>query len=65
MNTCYQSRNDRGKKMIYSPAEMRKALLEAAIRHRVENFRGKGHNKVPHNKMNFSNKNNYGKKRGK
>lgn len=51
--------------MIYSPAEMAKALLEAAIRHRVENFRGKGHNKVPHNKMNFSNNKNYGKKRGK
>lgn len=54
----------RKNKMIYSPSEMRKTLLEAAIRHRVENYRGKGHNKVPHNKVNFSNKKNY-KKRGK
>lgn len=38
--------------MIYTPQQMEKALLMK----KIENYRGKGHNKSPHNKIKFNNK---------
>lgn len=42
--------------MIYTPQQMKKTLLEQAISKKIENYRGKGHNKSPHNKIKFNNK---------
>lgn len=42
--------------MIITPQQRKKALLKQAINEKIENYRGKGHNKSPHNKMKFNNK---------
>ena len=39
--------------MIITPQQRKKALLEQAINEKIEKYRGKGHNKFPHNKINF------------
>ena len=37
--------------MIYTPKQLRDAELKEAVRQKLQNYRGKGHNKTPHNKM--------------
>ena len=42
--------------MIYTPQQMQKSIAKQETQKRIENYRGKGHNKAPHNKINFSKK---------
>ena len=40
--------------MNYTAEQMRRAEEEAKLRRKLEHYRGKGHNKFPHNKFNFN-----------
>ena len=42
--------------MHYTAEQLRRAREEARAQYKLEHYRGKGHNKFPHNKFNFNRK---------